>query len=167
MWQKPQSDTLSCLECREKQKKYSKISHTRDGRQAQAKQKRDERKVKGLCSNCVKNFAMLGKTKCFDCATNLKEYNQKLKDKAYEMYGGYKCNCCGETIKQFLTLDHINNDGSKHRKKTGKNFYIWLRDNNYPPIIQVLCYNCNCGKARNNGICPYKETIKVTSICCS
>ena len=33
--------------------------------------------------------------------------------------------------------------------------YIWLKNNNFPEGFQVLCFNCNCGKARNKGICPH------------
>lgn len=28
---------------------------------------------------------------------------------------------------------------------------------NYPEGYQVLCYNCNCGKSINNGICPHLD----------
>ncbi len=73
-----------------------------------------------------------------------------------------KCKCCGESIERFLTIDHINNDGREHRKTNNearKNLYKWLIKNNYPDGFQVLCYNCNCGKALNNGVCPHKILI--------
>ena len=73
-------------------------------------------------------------------------------------YGGYQCACCGETEPLFLTIDHINNDGNKHRKKfqsRGDGLYKWLKHNNYPEGFQVLCMNCNHGKRRNGGICPH------------
>lgn|SRR3990167_2632035 len=78
------------------------------------------------------------------------------------------CVCCGEKEVLFLALDHINNDGAKHRKelKTSKNvasghrIYKWAKDNNYPPIFQILCHNCNFGKWRNKGICPHKQNEK-------
>ena len=25
-----------------------------------------------------------------------------------------------------------------------------------PDTIQILCFNCNCGRARNGGICPHE-----------
>jgi len=82
---------------------------------------------------------------------------QFLKNEVYNAYGGYQCVCCGETIKQFLSLDHINNDGNKHRKIVDRRkIYHWLKKNNFPLGYQVLCMNCNFGKARNNGICPHK-----------
>lgn len=69
------------------------------------------------------------------------------------------CACCGERTVGFLTIDHIAGGGNKHRKKIKANLYDWLHRNNYPPGFQVLCYNCNCGRARHGGICPHKIKI--------
>jgi hypothetical protein len=95
-----------------------------------------------------------------------KIYRQLAKDAAFEAYGGYICRCCGETHKLFLDLDHINNDGAKHRRDNnltaGNQLYIWLRTNNYPPGFQVLCSNCNRGKFRNGGVCPHVTERKNT-----
>lgn len=72
------------------------------------------------------------------------------------------CNCCGETTREFLTVDHINNDGAIQRKAKGfvwgghQNYRFIIR-NNYPPGYQILCYNCNCGRSRRiDKICPHK-----------
>lgn len=71
-----------------------------------------------------------------------------------DAYGG-KCNCCGERNTRFLTIDHINNDGYKERGNRGIMFKLrrlgWPKD-----IYQLLCWNCNCGRAANGGICPHK-----------
>lgn len=79
----------------------------------------------------------------------------------FKHYGGteIKCACCGETIQEFLTLDHINNDGAKQRNEPGMprggtNFYRWLKKHNYPEGFQVLCWNCNCSKGYW-GYCPH------------
>lgn len=87
-----------------------------------------------------------------------------IRDEVFSAYGGYRCACCGEEEKKFLTIDHVNNDGAKHRKELGTligrggtAFQSWLRKNEFPPGFQVLCYNCNCGKARNGGICPHHK----------
>jgi len=89
-----------------------------------------------------------------------KKYNRKLKRVVLNYYGN-KCICCGEQIIQFLTIDHINGNGCRHRKKlgvsSGSDFYKWLIDNNFPGGFQILCFNCNCGKSVNGGICPHKE----------
>jgi len=77
-----------------------------------------------------------------------RESNQQLRDDVIDAYGG-KCACCGEERKEYLSIDHKNGNGKKHRKEigvTGLQFYRWLRQNNYPDGFQVLCFNCNCGK---------------------
>lgn len=91
--------------------------------------------------------------------------DKKLKDAAYAAYGGYECRCCGEKIVQFLSIDHINNDGNEHRKVVDRRkIYKWLAKNNYPEGFQILCMNCNFGKARNNGVCPHKSLEGSTTI---
>ena len=91
-----------------------------------------------------------------------REYQQGLRLQVLIHYGGDppKCSCCGESIVEFLTLDHINNDGAEHRKRIGKwsghAYYIWIIKNNFPPLFQVLCYNCNCAKGCY-GSCPHVD----------
>jgi hypothetical protein len=92
----------------------------------------------------------------------LDRYNQArklVKDKVYQAYGGYRCNCCGETERCFLTMDHIENDGAFMRKHVhgdgAHTLYLWLRKNNYPAGFQILCWNCQWGK-RTHGICPHQ-----------
>jgi hypothetical protein len=81
-------------------------------------------------------------------------------------YGGTKCICCNETEIRFLTIDHINGGGSKHRAEIGhgKTIYSWLKNNGYPNGYQVLCYNCNCAKGFY-GECPHETARKnLTSV---
>jgi len=92
--------------------------------------------------------------------TNHKAWRDKLKREVVDHYGG-KCACCKEEEITFLTLDHINNDGAAHRIKLfgkrvvgGQRFYSWLKKNDYPADIQVLCFNCNIGK-NFLGFCPH------------
>lgn len=71
---------------------------------------------------------------------------------------GWKCVCCGETMPEFLTIDHINGGGTKQRKETGGGgeFYRWLIKNNYPDGFQTLCMNCNHAKG-HYGKCPHQN----------
>ena len=88
----------------------------------------------------------------------------KLKLKAFEHYGGNppKCACCGETMLQFLTIDHIEGKGAEHRRKIGTpHIYGWLVKNDFPEGFQVLCWNCNWGRRVNNGVCPHKTLSKI------
>lgn len=64
--------------------------------------------------------------------------------KAFEKYGGCRCSSCGVEDERVLTFDHINNDGAQHRKEINQlNMVSWIVKNNYPPIFQILCRNCN------------------------
>ena len=86
-----------------------------------------------------------------------KKYIESIKIKVYEHYGN-KCNCCGEEEIKFLSIDHINNDGAQQRRSIVQgNMYLWIIKSNFPKDLQLLCYNCNCGKKVNNGICPHKK----------
>lgn len=84
-------------------------------------------------------------------------YRQKLKNDILSEYGS-KCVCCGETTTEFLTLDHVFGGGNMHRKSGGhRGVYVDVRRQGYPADYQILCWNCNCGRAVNKGVCPHKE----------
>lgn len=122
-----------------------------------------------VCRTCCKPNDNDKYVNCTNCRSKLTAYSRQwktdLKDEVFAAYGGPKCACCGEDTPKFLTLDHINNDGNVHRREIGRGsnrvgsclLFKNLKDNNFPPGFQVLCYNCNMGKARNGGICPHKE----------
>lgn len=99
---------------------------------------------------------------CRNCnATRLKAYYRKCKQKVYEHYGKI-CACCGETEENFLSIDHVNNDGYSHRWKNGNRvvgspLYVQVMQMGYPNSFQILCMNCNFGKRMNDGICPHKN----------
>lgn len=81
-----------------------------------------------------------------------------LRSEVIAAYGG-KCVCpnCPETNEKFLTIDHINNDGAAHKRQIGRaGLYRWLKQNGFPEGFQVLCWNCNCGRAVY-GVCPHGE----------
>lgn len=148
------------------------------------KKKYIDRKINGLCVVCGINLLIKNKLKCEECTkiiakrskvyrdawdvetrNRIKESNnrnrQRYKTIVFEYYGN-KCACCGETNRKFLTIDHINNNGNIHRKEHKNQFggfkiAKWIVDNDFPPGFQILCWNCNCGKRMNNGICPHKE----------
>lgn len=86
----------------------------------------------------------------------MRRYQAEARKQALEHYGN-KCACCEEATYEFLTIDHINNDGAQHRRtdKGAKQIYLWLRKNNYPDTFQILCYNCNCVKTNYKG-CPHQ-----------
>lgn len=77
---------------------------------------------------------------------------QPLKIEVLTCYGfGGVLRCCwnGCTVDDIdmLTLDHVNNDGNKHKKEgrktrlSGRELYRWVKNNNYPDNFQTLCWN--------------------------
>ena len=70
---------------------------------------------------------------------------RKLRVEIFDHYG-WECKCCGETIEQFLSLDHINNDGYLDKnpngdKKSGKELYLLVKKEGFPDRFQTLCMN--------------------------
>lgn len=79
--------------------------------------------------------------------------------KVLQHYGGEnpQCACCGEGADEFLSIDHTNGGGNKHRREVGvvgSAFYRWLIENNFPDGFRVLCHNCNFAKG-HYGYCPH------------
>jgi hypothetical protein len=89
-----------------------------------------------------------------------KERYRKLRRAVLEAYGGEcpHCACCGDRHEEFLTIDHINNDGAKDRRegKRGIGFYTWLINSGFPSGYRVLCMNCNFSLGMR-GYCPHKQ----------
>ncbi len=88
-----------------------------------------------------------------------KNYDREYKEQAIGAYGGH-CKCCGEDRIEFLSLDHVANDG-KERRLSGEHlggvmFYRQLRKQGFPDVgLQVLCMNCNIAKYWY-GRCPHE-----------
>lgn len=78
-----------------------------------------------------------------------RRYLELKRREALQGYGG-KCYACGETDPVVLDFDHVNGDGSIHRILigTGTRLFRWLKAENYPASIQVLCANCHRRKTR-------------------
>ena len=89
-----------------------------------------------------------------------KELSLRVRMEVLTHYSGNPphCQCCDESVFDFLCMDHVNNNGNAHRREIGTNrMYYWIRRHGYPDGFQVLCYNCNMGKAHNSaGVCPHK-----------
>lgn len=94
-----------------------------------------------------------------------KEHSRTIQFEAFRHYGRRRkiaCVCCGESNPLVLTLDHKKGGGCAHRRRIsgnrkypcGKQFYLWLKQRHWPRGFQTMCYNCNCGRWRNGGICP-------------
>lgn len=111
-------------------------------------------KNNGLCVHCGKKPAVRFFL-CQACGQQIyqltKNRNKIRKKIVFEHYGN-KCTCCDLDDIDFLTIDHINNDGYKDRRLN----YQTVIKRNFPTDLQLLCWNCNLGKAMNGGICPHQ-----------
>lgn len=69
-------------------------------------------------------------------------------------YYGDRCECCGETERSFLAIEHVHGGGGK--RKVGGQMAEYVRIwNDKPADIRILCHNCNQGRESNDGICPH------------
>lgn len=149
-----------CHLCRLKQRRHRSRSKYR------------ERKNAGMCPNCGSAPPDDGYSKCSRCreyqdrwnATHYealqdkaRRMNEKYRNEAFQAYGSV-CQCCGEDRVKFLSLDHINGDGQKHRARVGYGtaMYASLKCENWPEGLQVLCFNCHMAKDFR-GSCPHTE----------
>jgi hypothetical protein len=104
------------------------------------------------------NATMEEKAKHYE---RLRNYRQKFRDKVLAHYGR-RCACCGESIEEFLTIDHVQGGGNVHRRTLravgGATYklYRWLVENNFPDGFQLLCFNCNIAKGQY-GECPHER----------
>lgn len=108
------------------------------------------------------HIRLIRRKECMDCIN--KRVRKKWRELRAEIFNhyGWECRCCGETIKEFLSLDHIENDGYLDKnpngdKKSGKELYLLVKKQGFPSKYQTLCMNCNWGKKVGGGVCPHQR----------
>lgn len=133
----------TCVNCgTEKENKEHVLCNKCKKRQEENRRARNEWREKNkLCKRCGEKLDTTGKM-CVSCRKYFMDKETKLRERAIDGYGG-KCVCCGEKRHTFLCIDHVNGDGSKHRKVMKGSIYRWAIRNNYPKTLRLLCYNCN------------------------
>lgn len=85
-----------------------------------------------------------------------KKSQAKLKAEIFAAYGN-RCACCGNDTVEFLTIDHVNNDGAAHRRGRARSGYVYreAKAEGFPKDrFQLLCMNCNAAKGWY-GECPH------------
>lgn len=92
---------------------------------------------------------------CQKCSDKARAWRRFRKKSILDYYGG-TCRCCGEHRLDFLSLDHVNDDGARHRRDIGgSHLYQWVINKGFPPGLQTMCFNCNHGRFINKGPCPH------------
>lgn len=128
------------------------------------------------CTKCGKTFPRtpeyfgassrkcgIGST-CLTCKNAAqRDRYKKVRSEALIYYSGGqpRCGCCGEPRDEFLTIDHINGGGAKHRADEVQGKYasisLYLKANRFPPGYRVLCMNCNTA-IWFHGRCPHQRS---------
>ena len=121
----------------------------------------------GLCVKChephTRNTEM-----CELCMENnnriCKLRRDSARKEALDAYG-HKCACCGLTNDVFPAFDHVNDDGHIHRKSVPPHkLFKWLKLNQWPKSMQLLCHNCNWAKYATGDNCPHKLIDQSTTL---
>src|SRR5688500_7791089 len=71
------------------------------------------------------------RSRCKDCVcTRTKKYTSRVKLEGIEAYGG-KCQCCGESEPDFLTVEHINGRREED-DHVGRTMWTYLKKQGWP-----------------------------------
>ena len=82
-------------------------------------------------------------------ADNNRRRRQNARKEALMHYshGAMVCEHCGISDERVLTIDHSDQQGSKHFSEIPKTYKSklasWLKINKWPEGFRVLCFNCN------------------------
>jgi hypothetical protein len=101
------------------------------------------------------------------------ERQRKVKIAVRAFLGG-KCSCCGISEFEFLTIDHVNNDGAKDKKNGIQSSHIYWKIlkmlKSFTPRSEVektyrlLCFNCNSSKHFGHGKCVHERRPKMVMV---
>lgn len=88
----------------------------------------------------------------------VKENVETRKAEFLAMYGD-KCECCGETEKAFLTVDHVKGQKGvpRDKKERGITLYRNALAEYRPDLYRVFCMNCNFATRFEGSICPHQK----------
>lgn len=128
------------------------------------------RRENGYVQNIVQKHLADGKCRCggsvvqskHACVRCLDWSAKVVRDLKMQVLAGYgnKCACCGIVQWEFLSVDHVRNDGAQERRQNPKrrsnSFYRMIIQENFPPRYQILCFNCNLSKGLFE-YCPHQK----------
>ena len=132
-----------------------------------SKNKYDKYGVRDSCKSCWNKQAKIRHTKNRERDNiNTYMYNVNLKRETIDKYSpSMMCQRCGFDDIRALSIDHIDNNGSTHRRNIGvlggNAFYRWLKKQGYPQGYQVLCMNCQMIKQIEQNVRDYPERMAI------
>lgn len=137
----PEKDKTLCTDCLEAKRALWRTTRSR-------------RISEGKCGGCGKDLPAEGGTRCIRCRDTDRRFFARQRGQILDAYGN-RCACCGESLPEFLTLDHVHNDGAIERGR-GSNSKLFgkIIKEGFPARYQILCWNCNCAKGFY-GECPH------------
>ena len=96
---------------------------------------------------------------CKKCAYIRQKKRRQLNwEKILEHYNA-KCFCCGEVMKEFRTIDHVNGDGANHRREKNRGIlYSTIIKEQFPKKFRIACMNCNFAMGVH-GHCPHRLSV--------
>jgi hypothetical protein len=89
--------------------------------------------------------------------SNSRKLHRKRRNAVLDAYGG-KCQCCGDVVREFLTIDHIGGGGTRARLERRDNdiYRVVLKEGCPTDRYRLLCFNCNCSIGAL-GYCPHRK----------
>src|SRR3990167_10731337 len=72
------------------------------------------------CTACKKQSLLDSKNRAKKYPDRNRLYKKRIRKAVIDKYGG-RCECCNELNLLFLTIDHINNDGTAERRSRSRN----------------------------------------------
>ncbi len=89
---------------------------------------------------------------------SVRAYTFRLRQRILEAYG-HACECCGESRREFLGIDHVKGGGTQQRREglSGVRLYNTMIESGFPKDeYRLLCHNCNLSKGFY-GHCPHEN----------
>lgn len=149
------------------EQKRQKMDADNSRRKTESYRQREREQNKGLYQRITEEQKQLRRE-------NVKRYSQterakerrrivrrNLRLEFIQVYGG-KCECCGETTTEFLTIEHVNGGGRQQRKTMNTERLLRkLKKDGWgkKPEYALLCFNCNQAKGAY-GYCPHQKENK-------
>ena len=122
-----------------------------------AQKRRITAQANNICALCFKRPAKNGNAKCTECLEWFVKYRRDalstLRNTIFAHYG-WSCVCCDESIREFMTIDHIN--GKHNKRLIGAVAYRQIIKDGFPDDVQTMCFKCNTAKGLY-GQCPHRH----------